>query len=152
VLTVNAAGLGEVIEEYSSSPGGIGEQLTLALPGAAKAEANTAMSYLVVFGMDAAPGLRRDRLRELLRDGPAHGTHLLAWWRGLGRFSEQTGGSAGRDDVAGVVFLNLPAADASVLLGTPVDWQPRPNRALLYDRHAGELTVIVPFARPERVP
>jgi S-DNA-T family DNA segregation ATPase FtsK/SpoIIIE len=150
VLTVNAAGLGEIIEEYSGSPGGIGEQLTLALPGAATPETNTAMNYLVVFGMDAAPGLRRDRLRELLRDGPAHGTHLLAWWRGLGRFNEQTGGSAGRDDVAGLVFLNLPASDASVLLGTPVDWQPRPNRALLYDRHTGELTVIVPFARPER--
>jgi S-DNA-T family DNA segregation ATPase FtsK/SpoIIIE len=148
VLPVDAAGLSEVIEEYLDYQGGIGEQL--ALPGTAASGANTAMSYLVVFGMDAAPGLRRDRLRELLRDGPAHGTHLLAWWRGLSRFNEQIGGSAGRDDVAGLVFLNLPAADASMLLGTPVDWQPRPNRALLYDRHTGQLTVIVPFARPER--
>ena len=68
--------------------------------------------YLVVFGMDAAePGrAAADLLRAAAARGPGRGVHLLSWWRGLRRFSEETGGSAGREDVAGLVFLNVPAA------------------------------------------
>ncbi|HEX5596239.1 MAG TPA: FtsK/SpoIIIE domain-containing protein [Micromonosporaceae bacterium] len=107
--------------------------------------------YLVVFGMDAisAGGLPADRLRSLLRDGPGRGVHLLSWWRGLRRFTEAIGGSAAREEVAGLVFLNVPATDVSLLLGESIDWRPRPNRALLHDRHAGRTTVIVPFVRSE---
>ena len=107
--------------------------------------------YRVVFGMDAASTgtLPTDRLRRLLRDGPARGVHLLSWWRGLRRFTEEVGGSAGREDVAGLVFLNVPGQDVSLLLGRPVDWQPRANRALLHDRHADRTVIIVPFVRPE---
>jgi S-DNA-T family DNA segregation ATPase FtsK/SpoIIIE len=68
----------------------------------------------------------------------------------LRRFTEEVGGSAAREDVAGLVFLNVPGTDVSLLLGQQVDWQHRPNRALLYDRHADRTTVIVPFVRPER--
>jgi hypothetical protein len=119
---------------------GLAAELELDAPG-----------YRVVFGMDAASAgsLPTDRLRRLLREGPAHGVHLLSWWRGLRRFSEEVGGSAGREDVAGMVFLNVPGQDVSLLLGRPVDWQPRPNRALLHDRHADRTVTIVPFARPE---
>jgi hypothetical protein len=78
------------------------------------------------------------------------GVHLLSWWRGLRRFTEEVGGSAAREDVAGMVFLNVPGQDVSLLLGQQVDWQPRPNRALLHDRHADRTTVMVPFVRPER--
>ncbi|MFC0533455.1 FtsK/SpoIIIE domain-containing protein [Phytohabitans kaempferiae] len=109
-------------------------------------------AYLVVFGMDAISrgALPTDRLRELLREGPGRGIHLLSWWRGLRRFSEEVGGSAAREEVAGMVFLNVPGPEVSLLLGQQVDWQPRPNRALLHDRHADRTTVIVPFVRPER--
>jgi len=109
--------------------------------------------YLVVFGMDAVSGgaqLPTDRLRAVLRDGPSRGTHLLAWWRGPRRFTEQVGPGA-REDVAGLVFLNIPGSEVSLLLGQQVDWRPRPNRALLHDRHTDRTTVIVPFVRPERV-
>jgi DNA segregation ATPase FtsK/SpoIIIE, S-DNA-T family len=78
--------------------------------------------------------------------------HLLSWWRGLRRFTEEIGGSAAREDVAGLVFLNVPGSDVSLLLGRQVDWQPRPNRALLHDRHTDRTSVFVPFARPEREP
>jgi hypothetical protein len=104
--------------------------------------------YLVLFGADAAE-LPYPPLRALLRDGPAAGRHLLGWWRGLRRFTEQTGGSAGREDVAGLVLLNLPASDAALLLAAPVDWRPRPHRALLHDRHRDRTEVIVPFAAEE---
>jgi hypothetical protein len=117
---------------------GLGAALTADEPG-----------YLVVFGMDAAGGLPPGRLRTLLREGPARGAHLLSWWRGLRRFSEEVGPGA-REDVAGLLFLNAPATDVSLLLGQQVDWQPRPNRALLHDRHADRTSVIVPFVRPER--
>ncbi|HEX7745740.1 MAG TPA: FtsK/SpoIIIE domain-containing protein [Micromonosporaceae bacterium] len=108
-------------------------------------------AYLVVFGMDALSGgaPTADRLRGFLRDGPARGVHLLSWWRGARRFTELVGPGA-REDVAGLVLLNVPGSEASLLLGQPIEWQPRPNRALLYDRHADRSTVIVPFVRPER--
>ena len=77
--------------------------------------------------------------------------HLLSWWRGLRRFGEETGGSAGREDVAGLLFLNVPQADVQLMLGRPVDWQPRPNRALLHDRHADRTVTVVPFLAARRV-
>ncbi|MEV4536884.1 FtsK/SpoIIIE domain-containing protein [Asanoa sp. NPDC049518] len=106
--------------------------------------------YMVVFGMDAIAGgaLPPDRLRLVLRTGPGRGVHLLSWWRGLRRFTDEVGPAA-REDVAGLVFLNVPGADVSLLLNRTVDWQPRDNRALLHDRHTDRTSVIVPFARPE---
>ena len=105
--------------------------------------------YVVVFGMDAAAPGSLPGLRRLLREGPGRGVHLLSWWRGMRRFSEETGGSAGREDVAGLLFLNVPQSDVALMLGRPVDWHPRPNRALLHDRHADRTVTVVPFLEPE---
>ncbi|MFC7278530.1 FtsK/SpoIIIE domain-containing protein [Paractinoplanes rhizophilus] len=105
--------------------------------------------YLVVFGMDAASPGSLPGLRRLLREGPGRGVHLLSWWRGTRRFTDETGGSTGREDVAGLLFLNCPQSDVALMLGRPVDWQPRPNRALLHDRHADRTVTIVPFQQPE---
>ena len=104
--------------------------------------------YRVVFGMDAAPPGTLARLRQLLREGPSRGSHLLSWWRGVRRFSEEIGGSMGREDVAGLLFLNVPQSDVSLMLGRPVDWQPRANRALLHDRHTDRTVTVVPFVDP----
>ena len=104
-------------------------------------------TYLVLFAADAAR-LPESALRTALREAPAHGHHIVGWWRGLRRFTEDVGPAA-REEVAGLVFLNVPGADIGLLLGRPVDWQPRPHRALLYDRHADRTTVFVPFVRPE---
>ncbi len=106
-------------------------------------------SYLVVFGLDAASPGTLPALRKVLREGPGQGVHLLSWWRGLRRFTEETGGSAGREDVAGLLFLNVPQQDVSLMLGRHVDWHPRDNRALLHDRHADRSVVLVPFVQPE---
>jgi hypothetical protein len=105
--------------------------------------------YVVVFGMDAASPGSLPGLRRLLREGPGRGVHLLSWWRGLRRFTEETGGSAGREDVAGLLFLNVPQSDVALMLGRSVDWHPRPNRALLHDRHADRTVTVVPFLQPE---
>jgi hypothetical protein len=105
-------------------------------------------AYLVLFGADLAE-LERKTLRTALRHGPASGCHVFGWWRGLRRFTEHVGPTAA-DYVAGLVFLNVPGADVAALLGRPVDWRSRPNRALLHDRHADRTAVFVPFSRSLR--
>jgi hypothetical protein len=105
-------------------------------------------TYLFGFGLDGSAGGHGSAgdLPALLHDGPERGVHVFGWWRGLRRFTEDTGGLSGREAVAGLVLLNVPAADIGLLLGgTDLDWQPRPNRALLHDRHTGRTEVIVPF-------
>src|SRR5206468_3704233 len=83
--------------------------------------------------------------------GPARGVHLLGWWRGVKRFAEDVGGGSGREDVACLVALNVAANDLGSLVGDhSLDWQPRPNRALLLDRHEQRTALIVPFVRPGR--
>ncbi|WP_091291890.1 FtsK/SpoIIIE domain-containing protein [Micromonospora halophytica] len=145
VTVLNAAGLRQRIGELAAGPG---ERRT----------------YLVVFGTDAAagalgrsdPGTFRsghDDLRTLLRQGPGQGTHLLGWWRGLRRLGDDLGGSQNRDDVACLVALNVPAADLGLHLGvTDLAYTPRPDRALLVDRHAQRTALIVPFVRPGHRP
>jgi hypothetical protein len=99
--------------------------------------------YLFGFGLDSAPGDAIADLRDVLREGPARGVHVFGWWRGLRRFAEDTGDPG---NVDGIVLLNVPVADAAVLLGDPgLGWQPRPNRALLHDRDTGRTEVIIPF-------
>ena len=133
-----AVEIGHRQEAVVVNANGLGAELAQEGPG-----------YLVVFGMDAAAPGSLSGLRQLLREGPSRGVHLLSWWRGLRRFAEETGGSAGREDVAGLLFLNVPQQDVTVMLGKPVDWHPRENRALLHDRQADRSVTIVPFVRPE---
>lgn len=119
-------------------------------------------TYVVVWGADGASAALRsaidpatgasglDDLREVLQDGPSRGVHLLTWWRGVRRFREDLG-PAGRDDVAGLVALNVSGADLADLVGHDLPWQPRPNRALLVDRHVDRATLFIPFVRPDSV-
>ncbi len=120
-------------------------------------------TYLVVFGVDAASAVLATRdqvafrtglddLQALLRHGPAQRVHLLGWWRGLRRLSDDIGGTGNRDDVSCLVALNVPGADLGLYLGAhDIAYDPRPNRALLVDRHDQRTSLIVPFVRPGRV-
>ncbi|KXK59773.1 cell division protein FtsK [Micromonospora rosaria] len=123
------------------------------------AAAAAGRTYLVVFGVDAAgaalgrsdPSTFRsgyDDLRTLLRHGPGHGVHLLGWWRGLRRLAEDVGGAQNRDDVACLVALNVPGGELGLYLGVHnLSYTPRPDRALLVDRHDQRTRLIVPFVR-----
>ncbi|WJK36722.1 FtsK/SpoIIIE domain-containing protein [Solwaraspora sp. WMMA2065] len=118
-------------------------------------------TYLVVFGMDAAAGVLGakdemyksglDDLQVVLRQGPGQGVHLLGWWRGLRRLADDLGGSHNRDDLACLVAMNVPGGELGSYLGThDLAYRPRPNRALLIDRHDQRTRLIVPFALPGR--
>ncbi len=118
-------------------------------------------TYLVAFAADvivpmlAERGENRrtglDDLRAVLRQGPARGLHMLSWWRIARRFSDAIGGSAGREDVACLVALNIAGNELAALTGDhTLTWQARPNRALLLDRHDQRHRLIVPFVRPGR--
>lgn len=120
-------------------------------------------TYVIVFGMDAAAGVLarpspdnpihtgRTHLRAVLKDGPGHGVHLLAWWRGLQRFSEDIGGAGAREDIACMVALNIDGNNLGIHLGDPtLQWSARPNRALMIDLHNDHRSLIVPFQRPGR--
>ncbi|WP_229400155.1 FtsK/SpoIIIE domain-containing protein [Micromonospora okii] len=117
-------------------------------------------TYLVVFGADAASAALaatdpttfrsgHDDLRALLREGPGRGVHVLGWWRGLRRLADDLGGAHHRDDVACLVALNVPGAELGLHLGEhDLAHTPRPDRALLVDRHDRRTALIVPFAGP----
>ncbi|HET8662203.1 MAG TPA: FtsK/SpoIIIE domain-containing protein [Micromonosporaceae bacterium] len=106
-------------------------------------------TYLVIFGADGLD-VRNSVLHAALRDGPARGHHLLAWWHRPHRFLEALGPAA-TEDVTGLVFVATPAAEVELVVGRPVRWQPQPNRALLHDRRADRSTVFIPFLRPGRL-
>ncbi|GAB3810875.1 FtsK/SpoIIIE domain-containing protein [Micromonospora zhanjiangensis] len=122
----------------------------------------TGRTYLVVFGVDAAgatlglsdPATFRsglDDLRTLLRQGPGYGVHLLGWWRGLRRLSDDLGGTQNRDDVACLIALNVPGGELGLHLGVhDLAYTPRANRALLVDRHDHRTRLIVPYVLPGR--
>lgn len=129
------------------------------------ASASTAhtRTYLALFGMDAAsavlgvtdPTTFRTGLNDLqtvLHTGPAYGIHLLGWWRGLRRLQDDIGGSFNRDDIACLVALNVPANELGMYLSEiDINYEPRPNRALLVDLHDQRRTLIVPFTHPDRL-
>jgi DNA segregation ATPase FtsK/SpoIIIE, S-DNA-T family len=118
-------------------------------------------TYLIVFAADVAVAALAEKdakgrtgltdLRAVLRSGPSHGIHLISWWRVARRFADAVGGSAGREDVACLVALNVPGTELASLVGDhTLTWQPRTNRALLLDRHDQRSQLIVPYVRPGR--
>jgi S-DNA-T family DNA segregation ATPase FtsK/SpoIIIE len=118
------------------------------------------LTYVVAFGMDVAVSMLTERgpngrtglddLRKVLRHGPLSNVHLISWWQGSRRFLEAIGGSAGREDVACLVIMNIPGPDAAALLGDYTQsWHPREDRCLLLDQHDQRRLLVVPFARPD---
>ena len=110
-------------------------------------------TYLIGFGLDvlSLDMMGKKALSTVLRQGPATGIHLLGWWRSLRRFTEDVGGSQGKEDVSYSVVLNVPGAELMGHFGmAATSWQPRPGRALLIDRHANSQDLIVPFTERDQ--
>lgn len=113
--------------------------------------------FVFFYAVDAAhpwlevkePPLMRsglDRLRSLLKNGPAAHVHTIGWWRGVGRLKD-TLGFGGTDDVGAWVALDVQGQELnSIAAGQLIDWSPRPHRAVFFDRttHARP-QVLIPF-------
>lgn len=105
-------------------------------------------AYLIVFDLDG-PGSGRvppDRLATLLREGPPAGRHLLGRWGTVPAFASLLEPGDELAKLATVAVVDVPGAQLGALFGRPVEWRPRPDRALLWDGHSEQGVVLVPFA------
>jgi S-DNA-T family DNA segregation ATPase FtsK/SpoIIIE len=117
--------------------------------------------YVLGFGVDAASSVLKQKVkgsprsgieefRTLLRDGPAKGIHFFGWWRGVRRLIDDLGLN-GKEDISGVLALNVRGNELGLLVGqVMLHWTPRHNRALLIDRQEDTKELIVPFVTPGR--
>ncbi|MEV0152601.1 cell division protein FtsK [Micromonospora sp. NPDC050686] len=120
-------------------------------PSGVDGEPAAGVTYLVVFGVDSAPAeaLPAERLRAVLRDGPPAGTHLLGWWRTVPTFAALSEADGEVEKLAAVAVVGTPGAQLASVFGRPVDWRPRPDRAVLWDGPGEHGVVLVPFAAEE---
>ncbi|WP_306203713.1 FtsK/SpoIIIE domain-containing protein [Actinoplanes sp. RD1] len=105
--------------------------------------------YVLGYALDAAGAAYREGLKALLTDGPEQRTHVLGWWRSVGRLRDSLGGIGARLDTIGAwVALDVHGAELSPLSpqpGGPV-WYPRRRRALFFDRSVHRNPeVIIPY-------
>jgi DNA segregation ATPase FtsK/SpoIIIE, S-DNA-T family len=171
VLASMVASVDDVVDATATSLKASGHQCevhtvagyrnTLSRLAATGADTPPDPTYLLVFGADAAssllkqpyPGVKRtglDDLRTVLRDGPMNGHHVLGWWRGVRRLTDDLG-SGGKDEISAVLALNVRGTDLNPLMGQyDVEWSPRANRGLFLDRGEDTRTLVVPFVRPGR--
>jgi hypothetical protein len=117
--------------------------------------------YVFGYGIDAVhsvletrePGVLTsglDQLREVLRHGPSERTHLLGWWRGVGRLRASLPiGSV--EDIGPWVAFDVQGQELMALAaGQLLAWSPRPGRGLFFDRFAhARPQVIIPFGIEE---
>jgi hypothetical protein len=114
--------------------------------------------YIVCYGVDAAHAMLEtkepgsvvtgvDHLRAVLRHGPEHHTHVLGWWRGVGRLKASL--PIGQmDDIGPWVAFDVQGQELQALApGQVISWSPRARRGLFFDRfeHARP-QVIIPFS------
>lgn len=124
------------------------------LANALSTPSNGVAHYVIAIALDRAGTLARpdesmtspvDALRDILRDGPTHHLHLLAWWSNIAMYKAHIGFDADMAD--GVLALRLDQRDVVDLMGYTVEWKSPPHRGLLYDRtYAPQPTTIVPAA------
>jgi hypothetical protein len=96
--------------------------------------------FLILYAVDAARNRtanQHDHLRRILHNGPERHTHVLGWWRGVGRLRDDLGGMGARLDPIGAwVALDVHGGDLASLYPKPGGpaWYPRPWRGLYFDR------------------
>jgi hypothetical protein len=114
--------------------------------------------FLILYAVDAAAAtlaVKRDgrsgheHLRHILQRGPERHTHVLGWWRGVGRLRDDMGGVGARLDAIGAwVALDVHGPELVSLSPQPGGplWYPRPWRGLFFDRAVHRTAeVIIPY-------
>ncbi len=114
--------------------------------------------YLFYYGVDAGHTVLEakdptslvsglDDLRTVLRHGPEHHTHVLGWWRGVGRLRASLNPMNPMDDIGPWVAFDVQGQELGQLTpGQHIQWSPRPGRGLFFDRFEHtQPGVIIPF-------
>lgn len=92
-----------------------------------------------------------DQLRDVLRHGPSERTHVLGWWRGVGRLKASLP-MVSVEDIGPWVAFDVQGQELQAFAaGQFVAWSPRPWRGLFFDRFAhARPQVIIPFRIGEK--
>ncbi|MGW4498653.1 FtsK/SpoIIIE domain-containing protein [Micromonospora sp. NPDC004336] len=148
VLAAPDEGCRPLVDALAAELGGRHPVETVDAAGLLAAVDDAEPAYLVVFGLDvpSPEQLPPDRLRALLREGPPAGRHLLGRWRTAPSFAALLEPDGEVDKLAAVAVVDLPGAQLASVFGRPVEWRPRPGRAVLWDSPGERGVVLVPFA------
>ncbi|WP_028183071.1 FtsK/SpoIIIE domain-containing protein [Salinispora arenicola] len=105
-------------------------------------------AYVIIFDVDGLDSGRLSPawLATLLREGPPAGRHLLGRWRTVPSFTSLLEPEDELAKLAAVAVVDVPGTQLGAVFGRPVDWRPRPDRALFWDGHSEQGVVLVPFA------
>lgn len=102
-------------------------------------------------GIDTPDPLSADRpidaLHWIVKDGPVLGVNLIGWWNSYKAYEQHIESNF---SIAGIVqcfaFLQASQSEVMNVLGPFTEWNPTPNRLLLFDRAGeGAGSVCVPF-------
>lgn len=96
---------------------------------------------------DAAPSKPDKRLADILRDGPAVGVHVTAWFDSVSNVERWLDRSSIRE-FEHRVLLQTNATDSTTLIDTPDAARLGPNRALYVNREAGISEKFRPYGSP----
>jgi hypothetical protein len=101
--------------------------------------------YMFGFGLEKINDMPKC-FGRLVKDGPAKGVHVLAWWRKSSVFESHVGfGNAGYFDIK--ILLRLEEREAQHVLGPFIRWKARPNRALVSDStYLSEPVHVIPYS------
>ena len=130
-------------------------------------EAEVAPIFIIVYGLQRYRQLRQEddfgfspdgdgapradkQFGEMLRDGPAHGVHTLAWCDTVNNVNRSLNRQGLREFENRVLF-QMGASDSSTLIDTPLASKLGLHRALFYSEEQGTVEKFRPYAMPDDV-
>lgn len=99
------------------------------------------------FAREAGADDPAGRFRELLREGPEHGVHTIAWVDSLGSLQRALGRQA-LQEFGLRALLHMSAADSTSIVDSPDASRLGPWRAILYDEENARVEKFRPYATP----
>ncbi len=101
------------------------------------------------FSMDEDASITPDKqLKELLREGPVHGMHVIAWCDTVNNM-ERVFDRQSLRELANRVLFQMSATDSATLIDSPAAANLGMHRALLYRDELAQTEKFRPYAMPE---
>jgi len=129
-------------------------------------EADAPPIFIIIYGLQRFRQLRQEddfsfsssdgesapkadkQFGDILRDGPAHGIHTLAWCDTVNNVNRSLNRNGMREFENRVLF-QMGATDSSTLIDTPLASKLGLHRALFYSEEQGTVEKFRPYALPE---